>query len=334
LTSPADKSPQPLTLRQMLILAAVMFAAAVAVAAACSFIGVAELSWDGWLRRLNRLAAAGLVGIALAAAGMGLQGLLRNPLAEPYILGISTGAGVGVLVGWILVARYAFAAWGTTPVLALVGAMATAGIVYAIAQRRGRLDPYALLLSGVIVNVFNGAIMLTILLFLSRNQLMNYIGWSMGRIPDEVKPELLAVCGACIAAGWAVLLARGAAFNMLGLGDDVAASSGVGVHRLRVETFLVVSLMTSAAVALAGPVGFLGLIVPHVCRLLVGADHRRLVIVSGLAGAIFLMIADTFCRTIGWYLDIGEVPVGVVTALAGGPFFIFLLRRRFKEKAR
>ena len=119
--------------------------------------------------------------------------------------------------------------------------------------------------------------------------------------------------------------------NTLALGDDVARSSGVAVSWLRIETFGVVALMTAASVALAGPIGFLGLIVPHICRLLVGPDHHRLLIVSGLGGAMFLMVADTLCRLLGSWLRIGEVPVGIVTALCGGPFFIILLRRRFRE---
>jgi iron complex transport system permease protein len=125
-----------------------------------------------------------------------------------------------------------------------------------------------------------------------------------------------------------ILLLRGSSYNTLGLGDDVAASSGVGVHWLRAETFIVAALITSAAVALAGPIGFVGLIVPHVCRMIFGPDHRKLAVISGMAGAIFLMVADTLCRTVGPLLSGGEIPVGVLTALSGGPFFIVLLRRR------
>jgi iron complex transport system permease protein len=153
----------------------------------------------------------------------------------------------------------------------------------------------------------------------------------MGRIPETAGVGMLGLCGAVVAAGWGVLFLRGSAFNALGLGDAVAASSGVPVHWLRIETFVVVGVITSACVALAGPIGFVGLIVPHVCRMLVGPDHRKLAVVSGLAGAVFLMVADTLCRTLGTMLSGGEVPVGVLTALAGGPFFIFLLRRRTSQ---
>jgi iron complex transport system permease protein len=216
-------------------------------------------------------------------------------------------------------------------VLAFAGAMATCAFVYAIAQRRGHLDPYSLILSGVIVNSFNGAIMLTINLYVDRDRIADFAYWAMGQIPDSMGVRLLCVCGACALAGWALLLLQAAAFNVLGLGDEVAASSGVSVNRLRLTTFAAVGLMTAAAVALAGPIGFLGLIVPHICRMILGPDHRVGVIGSGFVGAIVLMAADTLCRTVGPYIRVSQIPVGILTALAGGPFFIYLLRRRFRE---
>jgi iron complex transport system permease protein len=311
----------------------ILLGATVAVAALCSLVGQAELSGPIWRMRLMRLATAATVGAGLSVAGLALQGLLRNPLAEPYVLGIASGAGVGVLVGEALagsalVGGWALAGWATTPVFALAGALATCGAVYLIAQRRGRLDPYVLLLSGVIINVFNGALMLAILLVVDPNDVISFVGWGMGQIRDTTSPVLLAVCAGAVAAGWAVIFLRGAWFNALSLGDDVAGSSGVSVGLLRVVTFFVAALMTAGAVALAGPVGFVGLIVPHLCRLVIGPDHRRLALVSGLAGAMFLMLADTLCRKAGDWIGVGLVPVGVVTALVGGPTFIFLLRRR------
>jgi iron complex transport system permease protein len=333
--SQAPTSTRPLSGSRLLRNAALLAGVSLAAAAACSLIGVAEVHWplwssSIWVSRLLRLAAAAVVGSGLAAAGLALQGMLRNPLAEPYILGISSGAGVGVLVG-MAVAESVGLRWASAPVLAILGALVTSAVVYGIAQRRGRLDPYVLLLSGVIVNVFNGALMLGILLFLSPNALLTYFHWAMGTLSDATDGRLLVFCIACAAGGWAVLLLRGAAFNALGLGDEVASSSGVAVHWLRVETFVVVSVMTAAAVALAGPVGFVGLIVPHICRLILGPDHRRLVIYSGFVGAIFLMVADTLCRTVGYWLQTSDIPVGMVTALSGGPFFICLLRRRSRE---
>ena len=288
-----------------------------------------------WQVRLFRLLAAAAVGAALATAGMALQGLLRNPLAEPYVLGISSGAGLAVVVGSSLVSWDMLPAWASTPALALIGSLATSAVVFGISQRRGRLDPYVLLLSGVIINVLNGALILGFFQLLKPTEIIHFIGWGMGHIPEWLwhKPGLLICCWLLVPGGWVVLFLRGSAFNALGLGDEVAASAGVSVHRVRLETFLVVSLMTSAAVALAGPVGFVGLIVPHICRMVLGPDHRRLAVVSGFVGAIFLMLASTACRALGEWLNRGELPVGVVTAMVGGPFFIFLLRRGLRESS-
>jgi len=336
------------TLRRLAAYLAAGVLISAAAALACSLIGQVgielKLSWrlwewglwrsDIWQMRMCRLAAAATVGAALAVGGLALQALLRNPLAEPYVLGISSGAGVGVLAGSAMAGVVGLAEWATTPVLALIGAMVTSGIVYSVAQRRGRLNPYVLLLTGVIVNVFNGALILTLLQFVKQTDMIHFIGWGMGQVPEWLwfRPGLLVLAGAVVLAGWAVLFFRGAAFNALGLGDEVAGSSGVRVHRLRVETFIIVSLLTAAAVALAGPVGFVGLIIPHVCRILFGPDHRAGAIVCGFAGAIFLMLADTLCRMIGEWFQVGELPVGVITAIGGGPLFIILLRHRLREE--
>ncbi len=278
-----------------------------------------------------RLLAAAVAGAALAAGGAALQGLLRNPLAEPYVLGISSGAGVGVLLGLALAAEYAMPEWVSTPVLAFVGAMITCAVVYAVAQRRGRLDPYSLILSGVIVNAFNAAVMLTIYLYVDPHRIADFAHWAMGRLPDSVDLSLLVVCGGCVVAGWAVLLLQGKAFNALGLGDEVATSAGVSVGRLRMVTFLCVGVMTAAAVALAGPIAFLGLIVPHICRMIVGPDHRVGIVAAGVAGALLLIGAELLCRTAGPLIGVSLIPVGIITALSGGPFFIYLLRKRFRE---
>ena len=350
MTDPAQPAVPAVTAASLAGWFVLLLLASAAVAVACGFVGHVSLEFGGswrfwqwpiwshpvWPVRMIRLLAAAAVGAALSLGGLALQGLLRNPLAEPYILGISSGAGVGVLLGGTFLVQWlALPAWATTPALAFIGALATAGVVFAVAQRRGRLDPYVLLLSGVIVNVFNGALILMLILLTKPQEVIDFIAWGMGNIPEYLWADTeLLLCGwVLVACGWVVLFVRGSAFNALGLGDEVAASSGVAVHRLRLETFLVVSLMTSAAVALAGPVGFVGLIVPHAARMVLGPDHRRLTIVCGFGGAMFLMLADSLCRVLGRALNLGELPVGVLTALAGGPFFIFLLRRRTRESA-
>jgi len=327
--TPASRgTPASLTGRALLEYTLLLAGATLGVLLVCTLFGQASLWAEGvWLLRLQKMVTAAVVGAALATSGMALQGLLRNPLAEPYILGVSSGAGVGVMfsaffvhvVGWM---------WLGVPACALAGAGATCGAVYFIAQRRGRLDPYTLLLSGVIVNAFNGAVMLMLYLNVPPHEIVNFTTWSMGYITGNLHWPTFGFAVVALAVGWGALLVRGAHFNMLGLGDDVAASSGVRVTWLRVETFVLVSLMTAGAVAISGPIGFVGLIVPHICRLVVGPDHRRLALVCGFAGAMFLMVGQTLCGVVGSALRTGELPVGILTALTGGPFFIYLLRKR------
>jgi len=341
--SQSSEPAKTLTASRLLAWFAALLVITAGIGLLCSFIGVVKLprnigdwqswQWVIWQTRISRLLAAGIVGIALAAAGLALQGLLRNPLAEPYILGISSGAGIGVLLGGSLASAALLPVWATEPVVALAGALLTAAVVYGIAQRRGRLDPFVLLLAGVIVNVTNGALILAILQFVKREEMIHFIGWGMGRIPDDLwfQPKSLLLSGAAVIGGWTLIFLRASALNAMGLGDEVAASSGVAQHRLRIELFVAASLLTAGAGAVAGPVGFVGLIVPHVCRLLLGPDHRRLAVVSAFGGAVFLMLADTLCRYASDKFWFGELPVGVITALIGGPFFIVLLRRRLGE---
>jgi iron complex transport system permease protein len=286
-----------------------------------------------WQARLTRLAAAAIVGAGMSAGGAATQALLRNPLADPYILGIASGAGVGVRLAVSLSVLHLLPLPGSallgTPPAAFAGALATCLLVYGLAQRRGHLDAYSLILAGVIVNTFNYSLMLLLSMFADPFHVDDFSRWAMGEIPDAADAALLAACGLCVAAGWLRLFLRGAAFNVLALGADIAQSSGVSVGRLRLETFLLVGLMAAAAVALAGPVGFIGLIVPHLCRMALGPDNRRLALASGFGGACVLMAADTLCRTVGPAVGIGKIPVGVVMALAGAPFFIWLMRRRY-----
>ncbi|MBT3199291.1 MAG: iron ABC transporter permease [Phycisphaerales bacterium] len=330
MTPEIETFPGAVTGRKLLIWVAGLSLALIAVLLLCSLVGQHGLKSDIWRLRLCRGAAAAVVGISLAVAGLALQALLRNPLAEPYILGISSGAGVGVLCGLALATYLILPKWASSSMLAMIGGLTTAVIVYAIAHRRGKLDPYVLLLAGVMINVFNGALILVILQFTRPAEMINFIGWGMGKVPEWIwsQPALLIVSAAAVLLAWLAIFARGAAFNTLGLGDAVASSAGVSVGSLRIQTFVIVSLMTAMAVSLAGPIGFVGLIVPHVCRMLVGPDHRLLIIVSGFAGAMFLILADTLCRLIDLWTGLGELPVGVITAMSGGPFFIYLLRTR------
>ncbi|HUU23439.1 MAG TPA: iron chelate uptake ABC transporter family permease subunit, partial [Phycisphaerae bacterium] len=171
-----------LTFQRLMVTIAALAGATLLVGLACSLFGHVSLTWYVWEYRLFGLGAAAVVGAGLAASGAALQGLLRNPLAEPFILGISSGAGVGVLFGMVVLRVLGL----STPLLALLGAVVTCGVVYGIAQRRRRLDPFVLLLSGVIVNVFNGAVIFSLLLFADKNEILNYVRWSMGELPQWI----------------------------------------------------------------------------------------------------------------------------------------------------
>jgi len=237
-----------------------------------------------------------------------MQALLRNPLAEPYILGVSGGAGLAYILAGLSVSAV------LPPVAAFAGALATVGIVYAIARRRGRLEPYTLLLAGVILNAFYAAAIMLVTAVVRPEQRGEIAVWMMGNIGAFGPQWPLIGVVAALAAGAGVLfafLAKG--FNLVAVGEDTAGALGVRVHRLRLVTFVAASLVTGASVALAGPIGFVGLICPHVLRMLLGPDHRRLV--PAAEGATNR-----------------SVPIGVLTAMCGGPFFIYLLRTRWRKR--
>jgi iron complex transport system permease protein len=329
---------KPVSLFQLAAVGAALALLTVVVGFVCSLYGpisMAEMGgWDFtrsiiWQDRLSRIVAAGLAGGALSVSGLGFQALLRNPLADPYVLGVSSGAGVGVISGLALASRWAVPAFTTTPVLAFFGALATCVAVYLAAQRRGHLDPYSLILCGVMINAMNSALILAVYLFIDSHTLSTFIGWSIGQVPDAVSFDHLLLCGVSIIAASSLVLLRGAAFNALALGDTVASSSGVPVGRLRFETFVAAGLLTACAVSLVGPIGFVGLLIPHLCRIVLGPDHRRLAVVCIFCGGAFLILCDTLCRIGSSAADLGKVPVGIITALTGGPFFIWLLRKRY-----
>ncbi len=295
-------------------------------------VGVLETTSGGWwgnpiwrLRAL-RAAAAAVVGGALGMAGAAIQGLLRNPLGEPYVLGVSSGAGVGVRVAMLVGTGAGWGAW-RLPAFAFAGAALSAAAVAAAAWRSGRRDPWSLVLAGVMANVVNGAIIMALYLVAEPLRLDEFARWSMGELPEAVEPALLVICAALVAVGAAALLRAAAALNAAALGDDVAHSLGVDVAGLRRTVLCAGGAMTAAAVALAGPVGFVGLLVPHIGRRAVGPDQRRLLIWSAFAGAALLVAADAACRAAGRAWGIGRLPVGLLTALVGAPAFLLALSR-------
>jgi iron complex transport system permease protein len=276
--------------------------------------------------RLPRILLAALVGAALSAAGAGFQAVLRNPLADPYILGVSGGAALGAIVFT--------ATWGDPmqaplgrPVAAFAGAMTTLVVLFGLTRARGRTGTLTLLLVGVVLNAFDSAVILFLVTAGDAARFQSDLFYLVGAIPSWPWSVLVLVA-ALVGAGIAALVALSHRMNLLALGEDTAEHLGIAVERTVWTVVAAASLVTASAVAFTGIVGFVGLMVPHAVRTAFGADHRLLVPASALGGAAFLVLADTAARTV---LAPVELPVGVVTALVGGPFFLVLFHRRMRE---
>ncbi len=269
--------------------------------------------------RLPRVLLAIIVGSGLSVAGVVFQALLRNPLAEPYILGVSGGASVGALTA-IALGFHLFNVG--TPLAAFLGALLVVVLVYTFGKRRGQLDTNALLLSGVMIGAFLSAIIL-VLVSLIGQPIRNALLWLLGNLASADLRSIAIV--APIALGASILIyVQARRFNLIATGDEVALQLGVEVDRVKRFSYFLASLVTGSVVAVSGAIGFVGLIIPHVCRMLFGPDHRLLVIASFLMGGIFLVVADIVARTV---LAPNELPVGAVTAAIGAPFFIYLLKK-------
>ncbi len=272
-----------------------------------------------WQIRFPRAMLASLVGAALGLGGLVFQALLRNPLAEPYILGISGGAAVGAILGMILGLSLCPGVAG----LAFAGSMATLGLVIFISSGRRTLQETGLLLAGVMINAFCSSIIMFLISIVQTDRLHNVLYWLMGDLSGASQLQALALLALLIPCFvFVFLLAR--PMNLLLLGRETAKSLGVHVTATSLALLSVTSLMVSATVALSGLVGFVGLVIPHILRLLLGPDHRVLVPGCILTGAAFLTGCDLLARTLPTQ---GEMPVGVVTALIGAPVFIILLYR-------
>ena len=324
-------TPRRLALLAVVVLAAVAFS----VSFGASGLGPGDLwralSGDGdptarsilLQLRLPRAALAALVGGALGLSGCTFQALLRNPLAEPYVLGVSGGAAVGA-VAIVVTGLGVMVPW-TLPVGAFIGAVAAMALVLGVARRAspGRMDTRVLILSGVIIGAFFNAMILLMLSVADVESFRSAIFWMMGNLSGADWGSTTLLAALLVPAGAAVLsLAR--AFNLLSRGEEVAHYLGAAVQRVKLTAYLAASLMVAAAVAAAGVIGFVGLIVPHAVRLAWGNDHRLLLPASFLAGTAFLLVADTVARLV---VAPAELPTGVVTAVAGVPFFVALLMR-------
>ncbi len=274
--------------------------------------------------RVPRIAAAALAGGALAVAGVGFQGLTRNPLADPAILGVSSGAAFGVVAVQLSGLALGPGTGIRLAAAAFLGALVAGGLVHAIAWAGGQLLVQTLLLAGVIVGIFFSASIAVLTSLVDANRLAGVIHWLLGNVAP-VPPASLAIFAALTALGVWIVAREARELNLLALGEEPALQLGVDARRLKRRIFLGAALLTATVVAFSGPIGFVGLVVPHMLRLLLGPDHRVLVPAALVGGAIFLLVADTLARSI---VAPGELSVGVITSFCGAPFFVYLLRTR------
>lgn len=272
--------------------------------------------------RLPRVVTGALVGAALSVAGVVFQALLRNPLADPYVLGISGGAALGGVLVLALGGTLGLGA-AAVPPAAFAGALLTTAALFGASGLRGRLAATTLLLTGVVFNAFASAAIVFLASLGGMAEGTSIFLWLIGNL-SAARVEVLAPLGILFAIGLACALPLARALNLLALGDETAEQLGVPVERAKRWLLLATALMVGAAVSVAGLIGFVGLIVPHALRLVLGPDHRLLVPASALAGAAFLVVCDAAARSV---LPGRELPVGAITALVGGPLFLALMRR-------
>jgi len=290
-----------------------------------------QQAWDIYLgARLPRVLMGALAGMALSASGVAFQALLRNPLADPYVLGVSGGASLGGIIGLTLVGwvssylPFYFVMDHFVTVCAFGGALGTLFLIYGIArQTGGRLSVYSLLLAGVVFTSFTTALIMFINTMVDFQQAHEILHWLMGSVRAQ-NYSSLGIYSIYVMVGLTVLFLQTGRFNALSLGEEAASNLGVNVERTKRLTFVAASLLVGAIVASCGMSGFVGLVVPHIVRLMIGSDHRLLLPAATLFGGAFLVGTDCLARTL---LYPSEIPVGVITALLGGPFFVYLLIR-------
>jgi len=336
---------QPLTLFRVAGISFILCLCLLLVAVASLFIGTAEISLSKFaglvtgtlspedparmilLRiRLPRIVLAGIVGFGLSLGGVVFQALLRNPLADPFILGVSSGAAFGAVLGIFLGFTFTLG----VPSMAFAGALFTVYLVLAIGSRRMGMESSSILLTGVIVNAFFTAIIMFFISTTGDSRLHAMLYWLYGDL-SQSRIEPLALLVPVVAVASIVLFGYARDLNLLTAGEENAFQLGVDVEKTKRICLLTVSLMIGLTVSLSGLIGFVGLILPHLARMALGSDHRLLIPSASLGGAIFLIAADTLARTV---ISPSEVPVGVITAFMGAPFFIFLLKTRGSQWSR
>ncbi len=276
-----------------------------------------------WQIRLPRVLLAGLVGASLSLSGVAFQGVFRNPLADPYLLGVASGAGFGATLVLVFATSLPLLAQFGVPLVAFVFALLAVSLVVLFAQQGGRVPLVSLILAGVVVGSSLTAATSFVML-LAQEQAAGVLAWLLGSFALSSWAKIVSILPFILIAGMATMLSA-RALNLLQLGEAQAAQLGLSVETFKVALIAVATLATAAAVSVSGIIGFVGLMVPHAVRLAVGPDHRTLVPLAAVWGALFIILADLFARTV---IAPSELPVGVVTALVGGPFFLYLMRRQ------
>ena len=290
--------------------------------------GIGDKNWSAgqehivWLIRVPRMLLGALVGAGLALIGAVLQAVTRNPLADPHLLGVTSGATLGAVIVVLHVGE--IVGLLTLPIAAFIGALLSMILVLAIASRHGRLDSDRLLLCGVAVSFVMMAVANTLLFLGDHRASSAVLFWMLGGL-GLARWELLAIPSASVLLGLVLLLGMARPLNALMAGEQTAVTLGLNARNVRLRVFLIASLMTGVLVAISGSIGFVGLMIPHIARRLVGAEHRRLLPVSALLGSVFLVWVDVAARTL---IAPEDLPIGVATAAIGGLFFIGLMRRR------
>jgi iron complex transport system permease protein len=291
----------------------------------CALVGKSDCDLSSEQRailfdiRWPRILLAAAVGASLAAAGASYQALLRNPLAEPYLLGISNGAAVGTMIALVF---FGSQEW-SRPLLAFAGALLATLLVYRLAHGRAGATPERLILAGVIVTTFLSSAIVFVTTLMDATRIRAFTFWLLGDLSGTTT-NLLAVAILVAIVGTLVLAANARSLNLLMLGERDAFDLGVEVGRVRLIVFLAASLLVGSSVASSGSVGYVGLVVPHLVRLSLGSDNRITIPAAAISGALFVVVADTVARTV---IAPRELPVGAITALIGAPLFIYLLKR-------
>ena len=271
--------------------------------------------------RLPRILLGFLVGCSLASVGVALQALLRNPLADPYVLGVSSGAALGAAVGILFGVGTTFLAETALPACGFAGGLVALVVIYRMAATYGQLPIHSLLLTGVILNAIFSALIMFITSILDPNRSYGMMAWLMGTLTAPTYSSLVGLM-IYLSIGLFLLFSQMRVLNILALGEESARTLGIDTEQAKRSLFVLTALVTGAVVSVSGMIGFIGMIVPHAVRLVIGADHRLLLPASALVGGTFLMGADTVARTL---IAPTEIPVGIITALAGGPFFVYVL---------